>query len=141
MSSGVAVDDEVIETFNSLKLKHTLRWATFKLNGDSTKIVLDKTAPPNSTYDEFVKALPADDARYAIYDFEFSKEGEGTRNKILFVVWAPDKSKIKNKMLIASSKDGIRKKLVGIGTEIQATDYSEIDQKEVLEKVNSSKNQ
>jgi len=33
----------VIETFNSLKLKHTLRWATFKLNGDSTKIVLDKT--------------------------------------------------------------------------------------------------
>lgn len=40
-------------------------------------------------------------------------------------------------MLYASSKDAIRKKLVGIGVEVQATDASEISFEAVLEKVTS----
>jgi len=42
---------------------------------------------------------------------------------------------MKAKMLYASSKDAIRKKLVGIGAEIQGTDFSEIDFDTVLERV------
>jgi len=38
-------------------------------------------------------------------------------------------------MLYASSKDAVRKKLVGVGVEIQATDLAEIDRGTVLEKV------
>jgi cofilin len=37
-------------------------------------------------------------------------------------------------MLYTSSKADMKKKLVGIGTEIQATDMSEIDYQTVLEK-------
>jgi cofilin len=48
---------------------------------------------------------------------------------------APDTAKIKQKMLYASSKDALRKKLVGIATEIQATDLSEIAYDVVLDKV------
>ncbi len=48
---------------------------------------------------------------------------------------APDSAKLKRKMLVASSKDAFRKKLVGIGSEIQASDLSEIDQAVVLDKV------
>lgn len=40
-------------------------------------------------------------------------------------------------MLYASSKDAVRKVLVGIHAEIQATDRSEIDYKEVIEKVSA----
>lgn len=86
-----------------------------------------------------------------MYDFEYEKvSGEGLRNKILFFVWyqflmlmfllnlrAPDTSKVKQKMLYASSKDAIRKKLVGIGAEIQGTDMSEVAYETVLEKVKS----
>lgn len=50
---------------------------------------------------------------------------------------APDTSKVKQKMLYASSKDAIRKKLVGIGAEIQGTDLSEVSYEAVLEKVKS----
>eukprot|EP00831_Metopus_contortus_P021336 TRINITY_DN19522_c0_g1_i2.p2 TRINITY_DN19522_c0_g1~~TRINITY_DN19522_c0_g1_i2.p2 ORF type:complete len:100 (-),score=24.49 TRINITY_DN19522_c0_g1_i2:87-386(-) len=57
------------------------------------------------------------------------------RSKIMFVVWAPDTAKVKSKMLYASSKDNLRKKFVGIGVEVQATDLSEIDYKEVEDKV------
>jgi cofilin len=38
-------------------------------------------------------------------------------------------------MIYASSKDGLRKKLDGVYTEIQATDLSEVSHETVLEKV------
>jgi cofilin len=135
MSSGVAVSEEVLQKFQELKLGHSLRYALFKLSADQSQIVVDITAPPSANYADFVKALPANDCRYAVFDFEYDADG-GTRNKILFVVWAPDSAKIKAKMLYASSKDAVRKKLVGVGVEIQATDLAEIDRESVLEKVN-----
>lgn len=40
---------------------------------------------------------------------------------------SPDDSKIKQKMVFASSKDALRRALVGISSEIQGTDASEVD--------------
>jgi len=134
MSSGVAVSDDVLTRYQELKLGHSLRYALFKLNADQTQVVVDKVAAPNATYDQFIADLPPNDCRYAVFDFEYEQEG-GQRNKILFVVWAPDSAKIKAKMLYASTKDAVRKKLVGVGVEVQATDLSEIDRQTVLEKV------
>eukprot|EP01102_Stenamoeba_stenopodia_P010839 TRINITY_DN329_c0_g1_i2.p1 TRINITY_DN329_c0_g1~~TRINITY_DN329_c0_g1_i2.p1 ORF type:complete len:138 (-),score=39.28 TRINITY_DN329_c0_g1_i2:213-626(-) len=134
MSSGVAVSDDVLAKYQELKLGHSLRFATFRLSDDNSSVIVDQTAPPSANYDAFVKALPANDCRYAVYDFEYEQEG-GQRNKILFVVWAPDSAKIKSKMLYASTKDAVRKKLVGVGVEVQATDLGEIDKETVLEKV------
>jgi len=134
MASGIKVADACVDKFQELKLGKALRWVLFKINPENTEIIVESTAPKTATYEEFVNALPADDCRYAVFDFEYTQEG-GLRNKILFVVWAPDSSKLKRKMLIASSKDAFRKKLVGIGTEIQATDRAEIDKSTVMEKV------
>lgn len=39
---------------------------------------------------------------------------------------APDNAKIKQKMVYASSKDALRRALVGIGSDIQGTDLSEV---------------
>jgi hypothetical protein len=39
---------------------------------------------------------------------------------------SPDDAKIKQKMLFASSRDALRRSLVGIAAEIQGTDYSEV---------------
>jgi len=43
------------------------------------------------------------------------------------------------KMLYAASKDALKKKLLGINHEIQATEYSELKIDEVTEKVKSRK--
>ncbi len=146
-----------------------------------SSVVVEK-AVESGTYDNFVASLPKSECRYAIFDFEYEKPGEGQRNKICFFAWwvyyithaiqwrqmsmmlyhlvidwycysycyiyvnkelsltmticrAPDTAKIKQKMLYASSKDALRKKLVGIATEIQATDLSEIAYDVVLDKV------
>ncbi|KAG1440366.1 hypothetical protein G6F56_011953 [Rhizopus delemar] len=59
---------------------------------------------------------------------------EGQRNKIVFYSWIPDTSKVRHKMLYASSKDALRRKLVGVAIEIQGTDSSEVHYDTVLEK-------
>lgn len=121
-----------------LKLRKKYRYIVYKLNDDNTSIVIEKKAESCDKYDDFLGELPENDCRYAIYDFEFEKSpGEGVRNKICFIVWVPDTSKVRQKMLYASSKDAIRKKLAGVATEIQATDMSEVSFDAVLEKAKS----
>ena len=47
---------------------------------------------------------------------------------------SPETSKIKQKMVYASTKEGLKKKLVGLAIEVQGTDFSEISNEAVLEK-------
>mmetsp|Transcript_20493 Transcript_20493/g.28747 ORF Transcript_20493/g.28747 Transcript_20493/m.28747 type:complete len:141 (+) Transcript_20493:158-580(+) len=134
MASGAAVNDECIALYDAqLKLGKKLRYIVFKLNDTNTEIVVDKSAPSSASYEDFRKDLPADQCRYAVFDLEFTVDGN-PRNKLVFILWAPDNSKIKQKMLYTSSKAEFRKRLVGIGAEIQATDASEIDLETVTEK-------
>ncbi|KAL1922269.1 uncharacterized protein VTP21DRAFT_9808 [Calcarisporiella thermophila] len=134
MSSGVAVNSECLETFQALKLRKKFKYIVFKLNDTKTEIIVE-TSVEQASYDDFVESLPPSECRYAVYDFDFEKPGEGARNKICFYTWSPDSSKIRDKMLYASSKDALRKQLVGIGAEIQGTSFDEVSHEAVLDKV------
>lgn len=57
-----------------------------KISDDSTAIVCEKTSNSDN-YDEFLNDLPENEPRWAVYDFQFTKGDEGTRNKILFYAW------------------------------------------------------
>ncbi|EED77274.1 predicted protein, partial [Postia placenta Mad-698-R] len=116
--SGVAVSPACLTAYQNLKLGK-------KINPDHTEIIVEKESQ-STNYDDFLGDLPEVEPRWAVYDFEFEKEGAGKRNKITFYSWSPDDSKIKQKMLFASSKDALRRSLVGIAVEIQGTDYSEV---------------
>eukprot|EP00834_Sanchytrium_tribonematis_P001630 NODE_41_length_34096_cov_2.002235.p26 type:complete len:139 gc:universal NODE_41_length_34096_cov_2.002235:30980-31396(+) len=132
MASGVAVSDVCLNAFQDLKMNKKSKFILYKLNKDLTEVVVDQTS--NGTYEEFIHALPKKECRYAVFDLEFDF-GEGPRSKIVFFTWSPDESKIREKMVYASTKDAIRKKLVGVQTEIQATDLSEVAKDAVLDKV------
>ena len=43
-----------------------------------------------------------------------------------FWIRSPDEAKIKEKMLYASSRDALKRALVGIAVEIQGTEFSEV---------------
>ncbi|GCD93748.1 actin-binding ADF family protein [Embleya hyalina] len=135
MASGVGVNDQCLQEYQALKLKKTYRYVVFNLNKDNTEIVVEKTST-SQDYDDFIADLPETECRWAVYDFEFEKEGAGKRNRLTFVSWAPDTAKIKQKMLFASSKDALRRSLVGIAVEIQGTEYSEVAYESVLDKAN-----
>ncbi|KAI3632571.1 hypothetical protein MIR68_009677 [Amoeboaphelidium protococcarum] len=139
MSTGVQVNDECLHVYQELKLKKKYKYVVFKLSDDNKAIEVEKTVQECSDYDEFVASLPRDDCRYAVYDFEWDTQGEGVRNKICFYVWAPEQSRVKSKMLYAASKDALRRKLVGIGSEIQGTDLSEVAYDTVFERVTAGR--
>lgn len=50
------------------------------------EIVVEKTAE-SGDYDDFLGQLPENEPRYAVYDFEYEKGGEGKRSKIVFYAW------------------------------------------------------
>ncbi|KAF7298852.1 putative actin cross-linking [Mycena indigotica] len=135
MASGVTVNPDCLDQFSVLKLKKTFKYIIFALNKENTEIVVEKTSA-SQDYEEFIKDLPETECRWAIYDLEFEKEGGGKRNKIVFYSWSPDDAKVRAKMVAASSKDALRRSLVGIAVEVQGTDFSEIAYEVVLDKAN-----
>ncbi|MFF2127109.1 actin-binding ADF family protein [Streptomyces olivochromogenes] len=135
MTSGVAVNDGCLQEYQALKLKKTHKYVIFNLNRDNTEIVVEKVSS-STKYDDFLADLPETECRWAVYDFEFVKEGAGKRNKLTFASWAPDTAKVKQKMVFASSKEALRRSLVGIAVEIQGTEYSEVAYESVLDKAN-----
>ena len=78
----------MVNKYQELKLGHQHRYIFFKLSDDLKEVVFEKTSQAGSdSYDDFVSSLPANDCRYAVYDFAFKAEDGGDRNKILFVLW------------------------------------------------------
>ncbi|KAG2361592.1 cofilin [Suillus spraguei] len=125
MSSGVVAASECLAKFNDLKMKKSLKYILFKLNDSRTEIVIDKTSE-SSDYEEFLRNLPADGCRWAVYDFNYTLEDGSHRNKVCFFSWSPDNAPVRAKMVHASSKDALRKSLDGISVEIQGTDSTEV---------------
>ncbi|CED85064.1 actin depolymerizing factor [Phaffia rhodozyma] len=133
MSSGASVNQECLSAYQELKAGKKIKYIVFGMSPDNTEIVVLSKSTEKS-YDSFIEQLPENECRWAVYDFEFDS-GEGIRNKLVFYMWTPDGAKIKPKMVYAASKDALRKSLVGIHTEIQGTDFDEVSEATVLEKV------
>ncbi|KAI0300317.1 actin depolymerizing factor [Russula brevipes] len=133
MSSGVTVNSACLDEFQALKLRKKSKYIIFRLNDEKTEIIVDKTSTADD-YETFLEDLPEDKCRWAVYDLEFHKEEGGRRSKITFIQWSPSDAKIKDKMVTASSREALRRSLVGIAVEIQGTDPSEVAYETVLEK-------
>ncbi|KAK2664059.1 hypothetical protein Ddye_002633 [Dipteronia dyeriana] len=125
-SSGMAVHDDCKLKFLELKAKRNYRFIVFKIEEKIQQVTVEKLGEPNESYDDFTASLPADECRYAVYDFDFTTSENCQKSKIFFVAWSPDTSRIRSKMLYASSKDRFRRELDGVQVELQATDPSEM---------------
>ncbi|URE13540.1 ADF [Musa troglodytarum] len=125
-ASGMAVNDDCKLKFLELKAKRTYRFIIFKIDEKQKQVVVEKLGEPNLTYDDFTTSLPTNECRYAIYDFDFVTEENCQKSKIFFIAWSPDTSRVRSKMLYASSKDRFKRELDGIQVELQATDPTEM---------------
>ncbi|KAM7272224.1 hypothetical protein ACFE04_026887 [Oxalis oulophora] len=123
-ASGMAVHDDCKLKFLELKTKRNYRFIVFKI--EAQQVVVDKLGGPGESYDDFTASLPANECRYAVYDFDFTTNENCQKSKIFFVAWSPDTSMVRMKMVYASSKDRFKRELDGIQVELQATDPSEM---------------
>ena len=81
----MAVEPECLQMFGDLKRKKTYRYVLYKIDGD--RIVVDTSGEPSKTYDDFLAALPEDDCRYAVFDYEFVTDDSCHKQKIFFIAW------------------------------------------------------
>ncbi|MBA0633368.1 hypothetical protein Godav_001982 [Gossypium davidsonii] len=125
-ASGMAVHDDCKLKFLELKAKRTYRFIVFKIEEKQKQVVVEKLGEPSQSYDDFTASLPADECRYAVYDFDFVTAENCQKSRIFFIAWSPDTSRVRSKMIYASSKDRFKRELDGIQVELQATDPTEM---------------
>ncbi|KAJ8512226.1 hypothetical protein OPV22_002660 [Ensete ventricosum] len=122
----MAVHDECKLKFLELKAKRNFRFIVFKINEKLQQVTVEKLGQPADSYDDLTASLPPNECRYAVFDFDFVTDENCQKSKIFFISWAPDASKVRSKMLYASSKDRFKRELDGIQVELQATEPSEM---------------
>ena len=84
--SGVAVTDQVVSEFQTIKLGKKYSYIQMKISDNKEVIEMDK-AVETSSYEDFVKQFPANDCRYAIFDFDYELGQSGQRSELVFFVW------------------------------------------------------
>ncbi|KAI4372354.1 hypothetical protein MLD38_010595 [Melastoma candidum] len=125
-ASGMAVHDDCKLKFLELKAKRNHRFIVFKIEEKIQQVTVERVGGPEETYDDFTASLPADECRYAVFDFDFTTDENCQKSKIFFIAWSPDTTRVRSKMVYASSKDRFKRELDGIQVELQATDPSEM---------------
>lgn len=86
-SCGMGVAEQSTKTFMELKRKKTYRYVIFKIDENKREVVVEKTGGPAESYDDFTAALPENDCRYAVYDFDFVTSENCQKSKIFFIAW------------------------------------------------------
>merc|ERR1711909_56719 len=144
--SGVKLNPECNLAYSDIQAGHKNRYAIFKIKDGC--IVLDKIGPKTHGYKQFLSDLQVkerdssgnetaiDDCRFAVYDYEYTTNPEGTeptkKNKVFLMMWCPDTCKVKNKMIYASSFDTLKSNFIGYHKVIQANGSDQIEEEAIL---------
>ncbi|KAH0782178.1 hypothetical protein KY290_001776 [Solanum tuberosum] len=112
-ASGMAVHDDCKLKFLELKAKRTYRFIIYKIEEKQKQVVVEKLGEPTESYEDFAAGLPADECRYAVYDFDFMTKENCQKSRIFFIAWSPDTARVRSKMICASSKDRFKRELDG----------------------------
>jgi len=123
MASGVKVDPKCVEAWESMKIRKASKYILFKIQ-NYEEIVVDLLG--TGDYAEFQSKLPKKECRFACVDVACEGKAGLARSKLVFFMWAPDDAAVKDKMVYASSKDALTKKLDGIAKVLQASEPAEV---------------
>ena len=72
---------------------------------------MEKKGERGSSYEDFLKSLPENDARFAVFDYHFTNAEKREINKIFFFSFVPKNCSVKTKFSIASTKEEVKSKL------------------------------
>ncbi|KAI0513901.1 hypothetical protein KFK09_009933 [Dendrobium nobile] len=125
-TEGMNVREECRKSFLEMKWKRVHRYIVFKIDESTKAIMVDKLGGAAECYADLAASLPADDCRYAVFDFDFVTVDNCQKSRMFFITWSPAASRIRAKILYATSKQGLRRLLDGVHYEVQATDPTEM---------------
>lgn len=139
MASGIAVSEKCAEGFKELN-KRGCSVVVMKIDPVTpNEVFLDKKFPPvgddpEASWKEFLKSLSDTEGRIIIADFQYKETPTVTKSKITTILWNPDNSSIRSKMLYATSMEAVAS---GMATDerIEAHDIDDLEYKTVTQKV------
>jgi cofilin len=103
--SGIAVTEDAVNLFYLMRLKATYKWAMWQVDDSGQSVVIAAVGDKQSSWADFLAALPDADCRYGVFDFDFTTPDGQKLHKMIFLNWAPDSARVKAKMMYASTKD------------------------------------
>ncbi|KAL0236977.1 hypothetical protein PCE1_000374 [Barthelona sp. PCE] len=129
--TGIPVDNECVSSFTSMKMQRTNKFITFKIADDQSAIVTDVMGGPDATHEDFINALPMNEARYAVYHLNYETKDGLPASKHIFIIWTGPSTKLRNRVIYTASKEAI-KNAIEIEREIQATDIDAIQYESIV---------
>jgi hypothetical protein len=86
-TQGMNIKDECKSWFTEMKWKKVHRFVVYKIDEKTRAVLVDKVGGPGEGYEQLVAALPKDDCRYAVFDFDFVSVDNCQKSKIFFIAW------------------------------------------------------
>lgn len=144
--SGVTISPECISMYNLVKTCK-IKCCVFRISDDGKQIIPDEESalkysrnPTPDSFEKFREFFPENKCRYAVYNASVACSQDGikaAREKLVFITWAPDTARIKDKMLCASSKDSLKKACVGIAHDMQFSDEGDHEASNWIDSIGS----
>jgi len=138
MASGIEVVEDVLHLFNKMRLnmagedpQEHCKFCLFVIDGnyivpeETSKVRVKDLEGQKNVFKYIMSKVPDTQCRYALYDCAYETT-VSPKNDLIFIMWAPEGSTIKDKMKYASSKDAIKKKFVGIKHAWELTDVADL---------------
>mmetsp|Transcript_44756 Transcript_44756/g.43346 ORF Transcript_44756/g.43346 Transcript_44756/m.43346 type:complete len:139 (+) Transcript_44756:3-419(+) len=132
VSADLGIDDSCFEEFTALRMKQAYRFIIFRINDEKTTVQIEKLGDRHSTFDHFKDLMPKDQARYAVYEFEFTTSDNRKQSKTFFFFYAPDICDPKTKFIYAATKDAMNKRLSPISKAVGINDWADLDEEQLL---------
>ena len=125
VDANLDVSQQCLDQFNRLKMDKSLFFVSFRIENQTT-VVVDHVQEKGVSYDSLIHHIPQNEPRFVVVDFDFTNNDGLILNKIIFIHWCPDNARVNHKMVYASTKENLKKRLVGIFKEVQASIASEL---------------
>jgi len=116
-----------------MKMGGKYGYLVFALTPDFKEVIVEQRGPAGASFEDFTRALPANDARYGLAHFSWEKGTNGRRTKIVLVHWSPSGTALKQKMLYAATKNRFKTSLQVVSVDIQAGGLEDLTPASVLE--------
>jgi twinfilin-like protein len=112
-SSGISVSGELLDRFAKARAEGGIRWIKAVIQDESVVYVTDHPRSENleKDYRSIAAVLEPKEPCYVLFRLDEGDASSAHLQKWLLITFAPDIAKVKEKMLIASTRDNAKKQL------------------------------
>ena len=134
--SGIECDKEVTESLKEMKEHRKHRYIIYKIRRGtkSYSINISKKGKRDCTFMDFLRDVPKEEPRYIVYNFTYMTKEWEQRDRIMFIFWSPDKSRIEDKVQYSATKSAVLKEINKVLTmkHVELTDLDELKERELI---------